>query len=242
VRRLLLVLALTVISVTPAHAGTLRDIAPDVPSVSQTAPPTTPQGISPRAHPVAHAASLNYQGGPVMHLNRTHIIFWQPSASGLSFDPGYEALVETFLMHVAADSHKPTNVYSLTGQYTDQGGPAVYDSSFAGAILDTDPLPADGCAEPAPPPVSTGPGWTVCLNGNQLDAEVDHVVASHHLPNANRDAYFLVTPNKFGDCASAGPDNCALGGAATNGYCGYHTVSEAGVKYAVIPYNAVTGH
>ncbi len=198
-----------------------------------------PTGTHVRRQPIAHAASsLEYFNGQVMHSNRTHLILWQPSGSGLTFDAGYTSLIETYLGQVAADSHRPTNVYALTGQYTDSAGPAVYDSSYGGAVLDTDPLPARGCTEPP----LTGPGWSVCLSANQLDTEVEHVVAADHLPSANRDVYFLVTPKGFGNCQGAGPNNCALGGSAS-GYCGYHTVSGNGqIKYAVIPYNAVKGH
>ena len=86
------------------------------------------------AQPLAHAANLPYGGGPVLHSNRTHVIFWQPAGSGLSYEAGYMSTIDTFLADVAADSHKPTNPYGLSGQYTDSRGPAAYNSSFAGAI------------------------------------------------------------------------------------------------------------
>ena len=66
---------------------------------------------------------LPYGGGPVLHSNRTHLIFWQPAGSGLDFDPGYQSLIETFLADVAADSRTPTNVYGLSGQYADSPRP-----------------------------------------------------------------------------------------------------------------------
>ena len=101
-----------------------------------------------------------------MHANHTHVIFWNPSKSGLrpelSWDAGYQDAITGFLTNVAADSHKATNVYGLTPQYTDgplaaPTGRAFYDSSFAGALQDTDAAPANGCTLPAAPPVSTGP-------------------------------------------------------------------------------------
>jgi PKD domain len=196
-----------------------------------------PSGVHVRAGPVASAAAspLEYFNGPVLHANRTHLIFWQPSGSGLSFDAGYQSLIETFLAQVAADSHRPTNVYAVSGQYHDSSGPAAYDSSYGGAVLDSDSLPVNGCTEPP----LTGPGWTTCLSASQLDSEVRHVVAADHLPTTNRDVYFLVTPKGLGSCEGSGPRNCALGGSAS-GYCGYHTVSSDGsIRYAVIPYNAV---
>ncbi len=182
--------------------------------------------------------NLPYGGGPVLHANRTHVIFWQPSGSGLSFDSGYEQLIDKFLAEVAAASHDPSNVYGLTGQYTDSLGPATYESTWGGAVIDTDRLPPNGCVEP---PVS-GPGWTVCLTNSQLQAEIEHVVAVDHLPTTEVDVYFLVTPKGLGSCTDSSSTSCSLGG-SVSGYCGYHSETPDGnVLYAVIPYNAVSGH
>jgi hypothetical protein len=185
----------------------------------------------------ARTANLPYGGGPVLHANRTHVIFWEPSGSGLSFDPGYEALVETFLHNVAAASRSSTNVYGLTGQYHDSFGPAAYNSSYGGAVIARDRLPLNGCQEPP-----TGPGWQVCLTDLQLQHEIEHVVRADHLPTSPHDVYFLLTPNGLGDCSDSNSTSCALGG-DQNGYCGYHSETNDGlVLYAVIPYNAVSGH
>ena len=198
-----------------------------------------PDGPARRARPRRDAsrpcrADLPYGGGPVLHSNRTHPIFWEPAGSGLTFDPGYESLIETFLTDVAADSHKTTNMFSLTGQYRDSKGPAAYDSTYGGAVVDTDPLPPNGCTEPGP----TGPGWTVCLTDAQLQTEIEHVVAANHLPTTGGNVYFMITPDGFGSCTGRGPSSCALGGSA-DGYCGYHSETSNGILYAVIPYNAV---
>ena len=195
-----------------------------------------PTGAHPHIAPIRTAADLPYNGGRVVHSNRTHPIFWEPAGSGLTFEPGYESLIETFLVDVAADSHKTTNVYSLSGQYTDGSGPAAYDSTYDGFVVDTDPLPANGCTEPV-----TGPAWTVCLTDSQLETEIEHVVAVDHLPMTNRDVYFMITPNGFGSCTDANSSSCALGG-SQNGYCGYHSETPNGIVYAVIPYNAVLAH
>ncbi len=173
----------------------------------------------------------------MLHSNRTQLIFWQPAGSGLAFGPGYERLVETFLAQVAADSHRPTNVYGLTGRYPDSDGPAAYHSTYAGAVIDTDRLRRNGCAEPP----ATGPGWPVCLTDSQLEDEVSHVVAAHRLPGGPTDIYFLLTPDGCGSCLDDQSTECALGGRAS-GYCGYHSTSPDGLLYAVIPYNAVPGH
>ncbi|MBV8955720.1 MAG: hypothetical protein JO179_16410, partial [Solirubrobacterales bacterium] len=157
-----IVLSLASGAVAKPFAGVVRDL------------PTA----RPRAH-VAAAANLPYAGGPVLHSNRTHVIFWQPAGSRLSYDPGYEAQVELFMARVARDSHRPTNVYGLSGQYTDSGGPAAYDSTYGGAVLATDPLPPSRCIEPA----QSGPGWSVCLTDAQLSREIEGVVAADGLPH-----------------------------------------------------------
>jgi hypothetical protein len=128
-------------------------------------------------------------------------------------------------------------VYSLSGQYTDGSGRAAYDSTYGGSVTATDPLPANGCTEPG----VTGPGWTVCLTDAQLMTEIEHVIAQNNLPTAAHDIYFLVTPNGLGSCTDAGSSSCALGGSG-NGYCGYHSETDGGVLYAIIPYNAVPNH
>jgi PKD domain len=223
----LLALALLLAAASPAAARArgVAGIARDVPTGAQV-----------QAHLAAHRANLPYGGGPVLHSNRTHVIFWAPAGSGLAFDPGYESLIETFLIDVAADSHKTSNVYSLSGQYTDGHGPAAYDSTYGGSVVATDPLPANGCTEPL-----TGPGWSVCMTDDQLETEIERAIATDHLPTTNRDVYFLVTPNGLGSCTDSSSSSCALGGSAS-GYCGYHSNTDSGILYAVIPYNAVAGH
>ena len=186
----------------------------------------------------AQAANLPYGGGPVLHSNRSHLIFWQPAGSGLTYEPRYQSLIERFLVNVAAASRSRSNVYGLTGQYTDSHGPAAYASSYGGSAVATDRLPPNGCTEPP----TIGPGWTVCLTDDQLVTEIEHVIRSDHLPRGPTDIYFLVLPSGFGSCTTSDSSSCALGG-GVNGYCGYHSQSPDGnVLYAVIPYNAVPGH
>jgi hypothetical protein len=217
-----------------ADAHAVRVFGGVVPDIASHTPVRPPDSV--------HAANLAYDGGSVLHSNRTHLIFWEPSGSGLSFEPGYESLIERFLADVAADSHQPTNVYALSGQYRDAGGPAVYDSSYAGAVLTTDPLPANGCNEPLGPPLGPGPGWQRCLSAEQLQAELVRVIVVDNLPQTAQEIYFMITPNGLGSCQSSGPETCALGGSTPGSYCGYHSVTPQGVPYAVIPYNAVAGH
>jgi hypothetical protein len=151
--------------------------------------------------PVAHAASLGYSGGRVLHWNRTHLIFWAPAGSGLQFDPGYEGQIARFLSAVAADSRRATNVYSLSGQYTDSGGPAAYASTYGGAVLDKSPLPARGCEAPGPP---HGPGWSDCVTDAQVQQELGNIVGERNLPTGNNDVYFICLP-AWGSAPTEGP-------------------------------------
>lgn len=242
--------ATAVLALLPATAGakSFGGMVRDVPTGAQLTAHVAhlPAGVAHLPGGVAHLPAgvtgqrrdnLPYGGGPVLHSNRTHAIFWAPAGSGLAFDPGYESLIETFLSDVGADSHMTTNVYGLSGQYRDAGGPAAYDSTYGGAVEATDPLPPSGCTEPA----GTGPGWSVCLTDGQLEMEIQHVIAVNHLPTTGRDVYFLITPDGLGSCTDAGSSSCALGG-SVSGYCGYHSQTGDGVIYAVIPFNAVPGH
>jgi PKD domain len=225
-----------------AEGKRFAGVVPD--RASAGAAPRTLAADSARTGPARRlaplASDLPYGGGPVLHTNRTHIVFWQPSgARNLIYPAGYRTRVERFLGDVAADSHRSSNVYSLSGQYRDSSGPAAYDSSYGGAVVATDPLPRNGCGEP----LLTGPAWGVCLSDSQIDTELRRVIGAHGLPVTGRDVYFVVLPDGFGACEGSGPDACALGGTAAGSFCGYHTTSSDGtVLYAVIPFNAVSGH
>jgi hypothetical protein len=223
--------ALLALAVVIGGAGTAR-----AQRFSGVIPDRGPAGGLPAAS--GQSLELPYEGGKVLHSNRTHLIFWQPP--GFTFDPGYKTLIETFLRNVAAASHNAASVYGLTGQYRDRSGPARYISTFGGAVTATDPLPAQRCQEPAPP--AGPPGWSACVTDEQLQHEIEHAIRENALPTGWGNVYFLVTPDGLGDCAYAGSNSCALGG-DVNGYCGYHSETDDGlVLYAVIPYNAVAGH
>ena len=227
----------------PAAAHAIYDITPDLgtPVVQTTAPLSA--AVSPFARaargPTAHIASLAYEGGQVLHSNRTHAIFWEPAGAGLSYPDGYAATVDQFFQNVAYDSHLPTNTYSLSGQYADSTGPAQYASSWAGPVLATDPLPHTTCTEP----LVDGPGWSLCIDDEQIQAEIEHVIAADHLKTGPNDIYFLVMPPGLGACQTSGPADCALGGKTAGSFCGYHSVTDnSRFLYAVIPYNAQPGH
>lgn len=222
----------------PAASSAPLGLTTDVGGAAAPAPSAPARAADVRAR-VADFGGVGYGGGPVLHANRTHLIFWAPrNRPQMTFDPGYQSLIEQFLADVAKGSRSTTSTYGITGQYRDAGGPAAYNSTYEGAVLDNDPVPVNGCTEP---PAPTGPGWTTCLSDAQLQQELGKVITAQHLPTGHDDIYFLVTPNGFGSCSEAGPTDCSLGG-SEGGYCGYHSVSGTGVLYVVIPYNAVPGH
>jgi hypothetical protein len=174
-----------------------------------------------------------------MQSNTTHVIFWNPSNLGLSWEPGYRELIGGFLANVAADSGRPTNVFSLTPQYADSAGPAAYSSSFAGALDDGDPAPPSDCVLPA-----TAPAWPACLKDTDLKAELSSFVAAHGLPTGMGELYFLVTPAGLGSCIGVGPA-CSLGGSTAGSFCGWHSHIGSGaatILLANIPYAAVPPH
>jgi hypothetical protein len=196
---------------------------------------------------MARAANVTFCGGSVMHVQRVHAVYWTPAGTSLSFDPGYEAEINTFLQRASAASHSTANVFGLMGQYGNADGPAAYAMTFAGAVMDTDPLPTDPasrCTEPLAPPLGAGPpGWTACVNDGGIQAELARVLRADGLPSDLQDMYLMVTPNGLGNCFDTGPQDCALGGDANQGYCGYHSsTGNPGILYGVIPYNAVQGH
>jgi hypothetical protein len=75
-----------------------------------------------------------------MHSNAEYAIFWAPA--GFSFPAGYEGAAVQYLQDVAADSGKPTNVYSVGTQYTDSTGRAGYGATFGASFNDATAYPA----------------------------------------------------------------------------------------------------
>jgi hypothetical protein len=219
--------------------------------------PDVPTGTpGPQLMRAPGAPNLDWQGGPVMHTNHVYVIYWNPSnctfnSAPCAYDAGYQSVINGFLANVAADSHKASNVYALTGQYGDSTGRAFYDSTFEGGIQDSDPVVTNGCTLPPPPPVSTGPGWTTCVSNAQLRDEVVHVTGVDHLPTGIGTLYLVVMPNGFGSCFTTGPNSCSVSGFGTvstpvsGSFCGFHTATGTvgnPTLYADIPYNALSGH
>jgi hypothetical protein len=175
-------------------------------------------------------ANLIYHGGPVMTSNTNYALYWSPSGAS-AYPAGYQEGVNRYLEDLAHDSGGEQNVDSVATQYENGGGEAVaYDSHFAGAILDTDPYPKNGCKKA-----------TICLTDAQLQAELSSFIAAHALPRDLAHEYFLLRPPGVEDCFESTGTECSAGSSAPV-YCAYHGSFASGggeIVYANDPY--VTG-
>lgn len=182
-----------------------------------------------RVRPLA-SANLRYHGGPVMTSNTNYAFYWAPSGSP-AYPAEYQSGVNRYLEDLAHDSGGDQNVDSVATQYANGGGEAVaYDSHFAGAIVDTDPYPANGCKK-AP----------ICLTDAQLQAELGSYITAHGLSCDLAHEYFLLTPPGVEDCFEASGTECSAG-SKVPAYCAYHGSFASGggeIVYANDPF--VTG-
>ena len=171
--------------------------------------------------------ALIYHGGPVMTSNTNYAFYWAPGGEA-EYPSGYVAGIDAYLQNLAADSGKDTNVDSVAAQYTNGlGESAAYASTFAGAIIDTVPYPANGCTA-AP----------VCLTKEQLEAELQSYVSAHHLPADLWHEYFMLTPPAVESCFDASSLACSAGSSSPE-YCAWHSyISDGGgvIVFADDPY------
>jgi PKD domain/IPT/TIG domain len=178
--------------------------------------------------------NLDYNGGPVMGSNSNYAFYWDP-AGAPAYPPDYQPGLNRYFGDLAHDSGGHANVDSVSSQYNDAGGEfAAYESHFAGAIIDTDPYPANGCKRA-----------TICLTDAQLQAELAKYVAANSLPADLTHEYFLLTPPGVEDCFEAAGHECSAGSSSPV-YCAYHgniPVSGGGeIIYSNDPYvNGIEG-
>jgi hypothetical protein len=176
------------------------------------------------------ASNLTYHGGPVMTSNTNYAFYWAPSGS-TPYPAEYQSGVDQYLEDLAHDSGGNQNVDSVATQYTNGSGEAAaYNSHFAGAIVDTEPYPANGCKR-AP----------ICLTDAQIQAALGKYVTAHGLPHDLAHEYFVLTPPGVEDCFEASGAECSAGSSVPS-YCAYHGSFASGggeIVYANDPY--VTG-
>lgn len=195
-------------------------------------------GVQPRAEQVHAFAPLQYHGGPVLHSSDSYAIYWDPTGT---YRGDWKRLINEYLQNVGADSGSREDVFALDAQYTDGGGRAANRSTFRGGYTVTDPYPENGsnCTE-----LHT----YVCLTDQQIQAELQHVIASGALPGATGPGvYYLLTPPGVTVCTnSSSAETCSnssvLEAKPHTGICGYHSAIDPGganqIVYAVQPWVA----
>lgn len=176
--------------------------------------------------------SLKYNGGPVMASNTNYTLYWAPSPAS-EYPAGYETGIDRYFEDLAHDSGGVQNTDSVLTQYGDAAGElADYDSHFGGALIDTDPYPADGCSVAL-----------ICFTDQQLRTEIAKYVEAHGLPTDLGHEYFLLTPPGVESCFEAAGHVCSAG-AKHGAYCAYHgyiALSKGVIVYANDPYVAGLG-
>jgi PKD repeat protein len=175
--------------------------------------------------------NVDYSGGPIMPSNTNYVIAWEPSNyyPGHQFQANYLSGVDQFFTDIAHNSGQATNGESVVTQYNDASGQvAAYQSSFPTAhIIDTNPLPASGCAAATP-----------CITDAQFQSELSSFLTANHLPRDLTHEYFLLTPPNLTSCFDGSGSSPCSGNIDTHGYCAYHsasTVSGGSFIYAYIP-------
>ncbi len=170
--------------------------------------------VASRTAPRAEAASavlLAYHGGPVMTSNTNYPLFWAPAGES-AYPSGYISGIDRWFGDLAHDSGGLLNTDSVLVQYGDsEGGFANYNSHFGGALIDTDPYPANGCKAAA-----------TCLTDEQLRTELGTYVEAHGLPADLAHEYFMLLPPGVSTCYEAAGKRCSEGTQHVK-YCAYHS-------------------
>jgi PKD repeat protein len=178
---------------------------------------------------------LLYEGGPVMHSDNTHVIYWDPNSE---FTATTKGIVGSFFTNVAHDSGPASNVFAVAGQYTDSTGNAAYNSTFGGALIDTNAYPTSGCTVPKTGLSDPGP-YTECLFDEQLQQQLTTFIDEQKLPVGPTQLYFLLLPHKVATCVEAEEEGEQV--CSNNFFCAYHSYIAPGtaseIIYADIPFS-----
>jgi hypothetical protein len=174
--------------------------------------------------------NLKYEGGPVMHSTRAHVIYWDPNGE---FTSTSKELVKSFFSSVEHDSGLATNVFAIAGQYTDSSGNAAYSSTYAGASEDKSAYPASGCTVPTKE-ADSGPPYTKCITDSQLQNQLTRYISENSLPRGSSQLYFVLVPHTVVICYYGSECSNTI-------FCAYHSYIEGGstkeVIYAAIPFS-----
>jgi hypothetical protein len=225
-----------------------------------------PRGVVPRhgsnsAAPVTASASVNpnCKGcNPPLLFTRGNVViggitgipgrvtitpfYWAPA--GYSFAASYKSIINGYLQNVAADSGRPSNVFSVGTQYyqqsTSAGAPIQhiqYTIQAGAEINDSAPFPAQGGTSGC----TAAAGFSACVADGALQAELRSRLTALGRPVDDSNLYIVMFPSGVETCQ--GPGSAAAGAkCSVNTYCAYHSGNTAGsyLVYANEPYPDIT--
>jgi hypothetical protein len=199
----------------------------------------------------------NPKGAPVVSSSHVYAIYWDPTDS---YHGDWQSVIDTFFHNVSVESGSGAGVFSVDSQYTDRAGQhASYNTTFSGAVTDTEPYPAATCVDPQP---LTGtvfpshePNQIACLTDKQVRRQLQTFIAQHHLPTGMGTIFYVLTPpgvtvclNETGGAAGRCSDyEDASPESYEDSFCSYHSFinpdsapegDASTVLYSVIPWSA----
>jgi len=190
---------------------------------------------------------LLFHGGPVMDTPSTGPviitpIFWSPPGHRMS--ALYKLILTTYLGDVALASGQNSNVFSVAKEYFGNNGQIRYQLRLGLPILDSHPLPADGCQGASTDTTgiyADNSGYNACLDDDQVQAETNRVTAARGLPNNLSHIYVMYLPKHVESCFFAGSTTTAANACTINyqpsaAYCAYHNQANSSAIYANMPY------
>ncbi len=209
------------------------------------------------ANPAYPEAFANSKGAPVVSSSHVYAIYWDPTDS---YHGDWQSLIDTFFYNMSVESGSGAGVFSVDSQYTDRAGQhASYNTTFSGAITDTEPYPPATCKDPQPLTgdlyPSHAPNQIACLTDKQVRKQLQTFIAQHSLPTGMGTIFYVLTPPGVTVCLNE------AGGAAgrcsdykdespesyEHSFCSYHSFinpdsapegDASTVLYSVIPWSA----
>ena len=211
------------------------------------APCSTPAATRNAGDPANGTPPLWFHGGNVMTTRSAGAvvvtpIFWHPAGHPMS--AAYRNIITRYLRDVANASGTHRNVFSTLNEYFGTNGAMRYQVRLGTPVNDSHPLPADGCTvDPADTTAIyvDNTGYNACLDDDQVIAETNRIVATHHLRVNLAHMYVLFLPKHVESCFFAGStttaDNfCTINHQPSAAYCAYHSMAPNNNVYANMPF------